>query len=123
MTSRAPLDDEPITLAKACDLFPDAGLTVYTLCREAERGYLIVFKMGRHWCTTPAAMRKMVQKKCQDAARRPASTSTDSAANGSSETERIASGRAALNQTTAALKSGLPRISPQSTRRNAARTR
>jgi len=40
-------DDEPITLAKACDLFPHVPLTVSTLRAEAARGRLDIFRLGK----------------------------------------------------------------------------
>lgn len=115
-----PADDEPITLAEACEMFPRSRFTLSTLRTEASRGRLDIFRIGRRNYTTPAAMRAMVRK-CQDAARHRASTSTQDESNGSSETERASSAQAALNQTVAALKAGLPRISGKSTRRSVAR--
>jgi hypothetical protein len=53
-------DDEPITLAEACKLFPRAKLTVSTLRAEAGRGRLDIFASEsvitprcaqcRRWC-------------------------------------------------------------------------
>ena len=40
-------DDDPITLANACELFPQAKLTLSTLRAEASRGRLEVFMIGR----------------------------------------------------------------------------
>ncbi len=43
-------DDDPITLRKACELFPLAQLTVSTLRAEAKRGRLMIFPIGkRHY--------------------------------------------------------------------------
>jgi hypothetical protein len=110
-------DERPITLAEAA---AEYRLTVSTLRAEAARGRLDIFRLGKRDYTTPQAMRDMVRK-CQDAARLRVSTSTGTEASGLSETDRILSAQAALNQTVAALKSGLPRISARSTRRSAAR--
>lgn len=108
-----------ITLAEACDLLGNR-VKVSTLRAEAQRGNLAIFRLGRRDFTTAADVRAMV-KRCQDAARHRASTLIQDEANGSSETDRASSARAALNQTVEALKVGLPRISAKSTRRNAAR--
>jgi hypothetical protein len=67
-------DDEPITLAEACKLYPRTRLTVYALRAEADRGRLDIIRMGRRDYTTVRAMREMVRK-CQDDANRRASTS------------------------------------------------
>ena len=83
-------DDEPITLAEACKLFPRARLTVSTLKREAARGRLDIFMLGRGYCTTKAAMQGMVEK-CRDDGRRRDCTSTEVANNGASSTEAVSS--------------------------------
>lgn len=114
--------DEPITLADACALYPAARLTVSTLRAEAARGRLTIFRLGRRDYTTAEAMREMVRK-CQDAARRPASTSIPSDEHGRSETAQVQSAQAALNTTVVALKRGLPRISGLNTNRSAGRPR
>jgi hypothetical protein len=120
--TRPQSEDDPITLADACRLFPSSRLTVSTLRAEAARGRLDIFRLGRRDYVTLAAMREMFRK-CQDAARLRASTSTQRASNGLSETDQLKSAQAALNQTVAALRSGLPHISGKSTNRSAARRR
>ena len=114
--------DEPLTLREACELYPRCKFTISTLRAEASRGRLDIFRMGRRDYTTAAAMREMIRR-CQDAARLRASTSTRDGDNGSSETERASSALAALNQTVVALKGGLPRISASNINRSAARRR
>jgi hypothetical protein len=112
-------DDEPITLAEACELFPRAKLTASTLRAEAARGRLSIFRLGKRDYTTLESMREMVRK-CQDAARLRDSTSTRSASSGLSETAQASSAQAALKQTLAALRSGSSSISQRSTSRSAA---
>ena len=107
-------DDRPLTLQEAGDLY---RLKVSTLRAEANRGRLDVFRIGRRDYTTLEALKDMVRK-CQEDARRRASTSTQQGSNGLSETERASSARAALSMSVTALRSGLPRISARSTRRN-----
>jgi hypothetical protein len=115
-------DDEPITLAEACKLFPRAKLTVSTLRAEADRKRLDIFRLGKRDYTTLRSMREMVRR-CQEEDHRRGSTSTLREVNGSSETERLASAQAALNQTVQALKSGSPNTLAKSTNRKLVRTR
>jgi hypothetical protein len=112
MTSRA--DDDPITLAEACKLFPHAKLTVSTLRAEAARGRLDIFRIGKRDYTTPSAMRDMVNL-CRAADHRRACISTKTEASGLSETVRTESAQAALNRTVQALKSGSLNTSAKST--------
>ena len=114
--------DEPLTLKEACALYPRCKFTVSTLRAESSRGRLDIFRMGRRDYTTAAAMREMIRR-CQDAARLRASTSTENGDSGSSGTDRASSALAALSQTVVALKSGLPHISGSNTNRSAARRR
>jgi hypothetical protein len=110
-------EDEPITLAEACGLYPRAKLTVSTLRSEAARGRLEIFRLGRRDYTTPKAMHEMVRR-CREEDHRRDCTSTRQDGNGSSGTGSASSAQAALNQTVTALKQGLPRISGKSTPRN-----
>ncbi len=111
------MSDDPITLDQACGLYPRSKFTVSTLRAEAARGTLAIFRIGRRHYTTEASMREMVRK-CQDAARLRASTSTPSESSGSSATADASSAQAALNQTVTALKQGLPHISGKNTNRS-----
>jgi hypothetical protein len=93
-------DDEPITLAEACKLFPRAKLTPSTLRAEAtKRKRLKIFGMGKRDYTTLRLMREWVRR-CQEEDHRGPSTRE---VNG---TERFASAQAALNRTVQALKGG-----------------
>ncbi len=112
---------EPITLDAACSLYPQASFKVATLRAAADRGELHIFRLGRRYHTTAAAMDAWVRK-CQDAAQRPASTSTENEDSGLSETDRISSAQAALSLTLAGLKAGLPRISGRNTNRRVGQT-
>lgn len=93
-----PDDDDPITLAEACKLFPLAHLTVSTLRAERDRGRLKIFRLGRRDYTTEADMRVMVRSSKDESSRR-LYASTTNADNG--EQARSA---AALSQITSALK-------------------
>jgi len=112
-----PDENEPITLAEACEIFPRAKLTISTLRAEADRGHLDIFRLGKRDYTTVRSMRAMVSK-CQEESRRRGCISTQNVDNGLSEMAQVSSARAALNQTVTGLKAGLPRISGKSTRRN-----
>jgi hypothetical protein len=111
---QAMTDDRPLTLQEAAELY---RLKISTLRAESARGRLDVFRIGRRDYTTLESLKSMVRK-CQEDARRRASTSTQDASNGSSATEQASSARAALNTSVTALRSGLPSISGRSTRRN-----
>jgi hypothetical protein len=110
------LHERPLTLKEAGDLY---RLKVSTLRAEAARGRLDIFRLGKRDYTTLESLRSMVRK-CQDAARARASTSTGNESNGLSEMERASSAQAALKQTVTALKQGLPRISGKNTARSRA---
>jgi hypothetical protein len=112
--------DTPITLDVACGLYPQASFKISTLRAAADRGELLIFRLGRRYHTTPAAMNAWVRK-CQDAARPQGCISTESVGSGLSATDRHSSAQAALSQTVAALKGGLPRISGRNTNRSVAR--
>jgi hypothetical protein len=115
-------DDEPITLAEACKLFPRAKLTPSTLRAEAGRDRLDIFRLGKRDYTTLGSMREMVRK-CLEGDHRRGSTSIQREVNGSSETEQLASAQAALNQTVRALKSSAPNTLAKSTNHKLVRTR
>jgi len=116
-----PNENDPVPLTKACEIFPDAKLTISTLRAEADRGHLDIFRLGKRDYTTLRSMREMVTK-CQEESRRRGSTSIRNGANGSSETVEASSALAALKQTVTALKAGLPRISVKSTRQGGDQT-
>ena len=113
---------EPITLERACGLYPGSKITVSTLRAAADRGHLDIFKLGRRYHTTPAAMQQWVQR-CQEDGRRRVSTSIPRDNNGLSETERASSAQAALRATVVALRSSSPATSGRNTNRRAGQTR
>jgi hypothetical protein len=88
-------EDDPITLAVACKLFPHAKFTVSALRAEADRNRLDIFRLGRRDYTTLRSMREMVQK----APRRKSARKNEPPATQS------ASALAAANQTVRMLKS------------------
>jgi hypothetical protein len=88
-------EDDPITLAEACKLFPRAKFTPSTLRAERKRERLEIFGIGRRDYTTLRSMREMVRL-CQQADKRRKSTSIKNDASGA---------LAAANQTVRMLKS------------------
>ena len=112
-------EETPITLKEAAELY---RLTVSTLRTEAGRGRLDIFRLGKRDYTTLQSLREMVSR-CQDAARHRGSTSTPNANSGLSETDRISSAQAALNQTVVELRKGLLSTSDRNTNRSAAHRR
>jgi hypothetical protein len=112
-----PAEDDPITLAEACELVFHNRIRVPTLRREKERGNLVTYRVGRRGFTTVRDVREMLQR-CRDAGQHPGSTSIPGAGSGSSATGQNSSALAALNQTVEALKSSSPTTSPGSTSRS-----
>ena len=110
-------DDEPITLKEACLLFPRSKLTVCTLRAEAARGRLDIFRLGKRDCTTPKAMREMVEK-CRAAENRRDFTLIRGGNSGLSETERASSALARANESVARLKNTSRNTSATSTSPN-----
>jgi hypothetical protein len=91
--------DEPITLAEACQLFSRAKLTPSTLRAERDRGRLDIFKLGRRDHVTIGDMYDLVRKCREESVRRsPARRGTT---NADGEQARSA---AALSEITSALK-------------------
>jgi hypothetical protein len=95
MTS--PADDDPLPLADACAVYPQARLTVSTLRAESARGRLKVFRLGRRDYTTRRDMQEMIAK-CREDDRRHGFTSIRQDGNGSSRTVGTVSALAALRQ-------------------------
>ena len=89
-------EDDPITLAEACRLFPTARLTVFTLRAEGGRGNLSIFRLGKRDYTTVRSMREMVRL-CQERDRRR---------DGPLDADRIQSSIAAARQVAERLKRG-----------------
>ena len=95
-------EDDPIPLAEACKVFPQARLTVSTLRAEAARGRLIIFPIGKRHYTTLRSMREMVRR-CRDEPRGLASTLIRSESSGLSETDRISSAQERAKESAARL--------------------
>jgi integrase len=61
-----PADDDPITLAEACEIVFRNRIKVSTLRRETRRGNLVTIRVGRRDFTTLRDVREMIQR-CRDA--------------------------------------------------------
>lgn len=92
-------DDDPITLADACGIFR-GKITAATLRKEATRGNLAIFRVGRRVFTTAASVREMILK-CRVAAPPPDSILTGRDNSGSFATEQLTAAQAALRQSLA----------------------
>lgn len=113
-------DDEPITLAEACDEVFRGKMQVWTLRSEADRGNLTIFRIGKRLYTTKTYIREMIEK-CHVAPKARASTSTKPKSGGLSETERASVAQALLDPILEKLKGRSPTTSPRSTGRQRAR--
>ena len=106
-------DDQPMTLAEACEGFFRGTISIATLRAEAKRGRLTIMRIGRMDFVTPAGLREMMEK-CRVQQRGHASTFTPSNEPGSSETDRLLAAQAAMNSIATALKKGSPPTSRKS---------
>jgi hypothetical protein len=102
------------TLKEAVDIVYRGKIAVSTLRLLADRGNVQIFKVGRRWFTTLRSVREM-KDRCPGNQKALASISTESAANGLSEMDRVSSALVALSQTTRALKRPSNSTSPAST--------
>jgi hypothetical protein len=128
----AALDDEPLTLKEACDLIFRNAISPATLRAEADRGRLVIERIGRRDFVTRRAIREM-RKKCElaPAQKAPASGSSPSASgrtevlsppSGASETTDDSSvALASVLMIAEQLSGNSQSTSPRTTRRNAAK--
>ena len=93
-------DSDTITLRDAAQHF---GFSVYTLRTEADRGRLVIYKIGKRYYTTPADIKEMVNQ-CRVDQKGRDFTLIRNANSGLSETERNSSALAAANETAQKLK-------------------
>lgn len=122
MAARPPNDDEPVTLKEACEIVFRNTITPATLRAEAARGRLSIRRIGKRDFTTLRSVKELMQE-CPEGSRPRASISTPSAANGSSETDRLLSAQAALKLSVDRLRSISRNTSGKSTPPLARQTR
>jgi hypothetical protein len=122
-----PIDLEtPLRLASAVKIaFPDAGMTVSGLRREAKKGRLVMERIAGKDFVTLRAINEM-RKLCRDQPKTPdcglsqkngiGKVNSLGAQHGSLETDRVRSARAALEMTAKGLSGRSRTTSPKSTR-------
>lgn len=93
-------DSDTITLRDAAQHF---GFSIWTLRAEADRGRLVIYKIGKRYYTTPADVKEMIQQ-CRVGQKDQGSISIRTGNNTLSETERASSALAAANETALRLK-------------------
>ena len=115
-----PESDELLPLSIACQSVFAGMLTPATLRAEARRGRLAIYRIGKRDYTRRSDLERMVQA-CRVNTEAPGSSSTDSATNGSSETDTKTSAQIALAATLERLKNASRNTSPASMSRRQAR--
>ena len=80
-------DDEPMTLAEACDIVFRGAIKPATLRAEAARGNLTIERIGRRDFVTRSALKEM-REKCRVQQREPVSGTTRAPVSGISEMDR-----------------------------------
>jgi hypothetical protein len=93
-------DSDTITLKDAAQHF---GFSVYTLRTEADRGRLVIYKIGKRYYTTPADIKEMVNQCRVDQKGRDFTLIRD-ASSGLSETDRASYALAAAKETALKLR-------------------
>ena len=116
--SRALDDDEPMTLAEACEVVFRGTIKPATLRAEAARGNLVIERIGRRDFVTRSALREM-RTKCRVQQKEPASGTTAKPGTGLSETERSNVALAAALRSARGLRLNSENTSSKSTSRQA----
>lgn len=115
-------EDDPITLAEACEIVFRNTVRPATLRAEAARGHLQISRIGRRDFTTLRDARELYEK-CRVERKAPGSISTRDENNGLSETEQLLSARAAAHVMVNGLKLLSKDTSAKSTGRRRQTTR
>ena len=116
-----PDDDDPLPLARACELLFSNAITPSTLRAEARRGTLVLERIGRKDFVTPRAIREM-RDKCRQDQKAPGSgsnphdtrpkASSSSAPSCVSEMDQSSEARDALRAKLKRLRANSTTISP-----------
>lgn len=115
-------ENDPITLAEACEIVFRNTIKPATLLAEHGRGRLVISKIGRAYFTTLRDARELLEK-CRVEREARGSISTKNAGNGLSETDSVSCARAGANQAVSMLKSLSKNTLGKSTSRNRQPTR
>lgn len=111
-------DDEPVTLAEACNLFFGGRLTPSALRTEAAKGNLDIIQIARKDFVTRRAIEEM-KERCRVNRARPASGSAPIREHGSSRTAPDASAQDAVRLLLKRRKERSQNTSPANTSRHA----
>ncbi|WFS01626.1 hypothetical protein [Rhizobium tumorigenes] len=111
-------DDDPIPLAKACQIFFRGALTKSSLRTEHRKGNLEIIQIANKDFVTRNAIKRM-QEKCRKNGGQPGFGSGPTAERGSSKTEIGVSAQSALRMKLQQRKQSLQNTSPASTSRSA----
>lgn len=109
-------DDEPMTLAEACEIVFRGAIKPATLLAEAARGNLVMEKIGRRWFVSRSALNDM-REKCRAQQKVPASGSIVRQDTGLSVTERSSAAQAAALSSARALRNSSDPTSNRNTSR------
>lgn len=111
-------DDEPITLAEACEVFFRGRLTKSSLRTEAKKGNLEIIRIAGRDFVTKNGINRMVEK-CREKQNQQGSGSDLTPGSGSSKTETSASAQNALRLMLKQRKQSSQSISHQNTNQSA----
>lgn len=112
-------DDEPIPLAKACQIFFHGALTKSSLRTEHRKGNLEIITIANKDFVTRNAIKRMIEK-CRKNENQPGFGSENKPERGSSEMVPPTSARSAAKLKLQQLKQNLPNTSAASTGRTSA---
>ncbi|NTJ83626.1 hypothetical protein G6M50_38230 [Agrobacterium rhizogenes] len=119
LTSAEIGDDEPVTLAEACDVFFGGRLTKSALRTEARKGNLEILQIANKDFVTRRSIERM-KEKCLKKSDQPVSGSGQTPVPGSSKTVPNVSPRNAAKLKLKQLRESLPNTSTPPTGRSAA---
>lgn len=97
-------DDTPLTLKDACRIIFRDAIKPASLRSAADKGHLHMVRVGRTDFVTPAAIKEMMVRQCQEKDSPRAAISERTKRSGSSETDRKQSAQAAALATARALR-------------------
>lgn len=112
-------DDEPISLAEACNLFFRGRLTKSSLRTEARKGNLEIIQIANKDFVTKNGIKRMIEK-CRKNADLQGSGSDQTPKHGSSRTEASVSAQDALRTMLQGRSKSLPNTSLPTSRQSAA---
>ena len=94
IAARGLVEDAPLSLQEACEVYFRGAISPASLRAEARRGHLVIMRIGRRDFVTLSAIREMMQR-CRVGQRGPGSGTIPSSVSGIYETERRSAARVA----------------------------